>query len=66
MTVSRPIIPRNRNVSDKRCRENETIHFMSSNFFPENRAIYKIMWKNTVVRQATHDSITRRMRFHAG
>jgi len=23
-------------------------HFMFNNFFPENRAVYEIMWKNTV------------------
>jgi len=34
---------------------------MSSNFFPENSAVYKIMWKN-IARQATDDNITRRMR----
>jgi hypothetical protein len=23
-------------------------HFMFNNFFPENRAVYEIMWKNMV------------------
>jgi len=39
-----------RKVSDKSCTENQNTHFMSNNsfFFPENRADYEIMWKNTV------------------
>jgi hypothetical protein len=36
-----------RNVSDKNCRENQNAHFILSNFSPENRAVYEIMWKNT-------------------
>ena len=35
-----------RNVSDKSCRENQNTHFMFSNFFFENCAIYGIKWKN--------------------
>jgi hypothetical protein len=40
-------------------------HFTFNNiFFSENRAVYEIMWKNTVqTRQATGDNIIRRMRF---
>jgi hypothetical protein len=40
-----------RNVSDKSCRENQNAHFVFNNFFflsLENRAVYEIMWKNTV------------------
>jgi hypothetical protein len=44
--VSRLIL-RKKNVSDKSCRENQTSHFMLSNFL-ENRATYEIMWKNIV------------------
>jgi len=44
---SRSGVLRMRNVPDKSCRENENIHFMLSNFF-RNRAVYEIMWKNTV------------------
>jgi hypothetical protein len=36
-----------RNVSDKSCREIKT-HFMFNNFFPGNRNVYEIRWKNTV------------------
>jgi hypothetical protein len=35
-----------RNVSDKSCRENQNTY--SNIFFYENKAVYKIMWKNTV------------------
>ena len=37
-----------RNVSDKSCTENQNTHFMFSNFFSENRAVYEIMRKNIV------------------
>ena len=37
-----------RNILDKNCRGNQNTHFMFSNFFPENRAVCKIMLKNTV------------------
>jgi len=38
-----------RNVLDKD-RENQYAHFMLGKFFPppENRAVYKIMWKNAL------------------
>jgi hypothetical protein len=32
----------------KRRRENQNTHFVFSNFFPENRAVYGVMWKNIV------------------
>ena len=37
-----------RNVSDKSYTENQNTNFMLDNFFFENLAVYKIMWKNTV------------------
>ena len=37
-----------RNVSDKSGRENQNTHFMFSNFFFLNCAVYEIMWKNIV------------------
>jgi len=37
-----------RNVSDKSCKESQNTHFVFSNFFPENRAVCEIMWKNMV------------------
>ena len=45
--ISRPFFLRMRNVSDKRCSENQNTRFMT-NFFSENRAVYEIIWKNTV------------------
>ena len=37
-----------RNVSNKSCGENKKTHFMFSNFFFENCAVYEITWQNTV------------------
>ena len=34
--------------SDRICKENQNIHFMFSNLFPENRALYDITCKNLV------------------
>jgi hypothetical protein len=50
MTISRSVLLRMRNVSNKNYRENQNTHFMSNNFFPppENRAVYEIMSKNIV------------------
>jgi len=42
--ISRRILPRTRNVSDKSRRENQNTHFKFSNFF-ENLSLYKIKWK---------------------
>ena len=39
-----------RNASHISCRENQNTHFVFSNFFLENRAVYQIMWKNIVER----------------
>jgi hypothetical protein len=60
------ILLRMRNVSEKRCRENKSSHFMFSIllFFSENRAVCEIIWeKYCRTRQATDDSIIGRMRF---
>jgi len=37
-----------KNVSDKSCRESQNTHFMFSNFFSENCAVFETMWKNSV------------------
>jgi hypothetical protein len=42
------VLLRMRNVSDKSCRENQNTYFMLQISFPENTAVYEIMWKNTV------------------
>jgi len=54
MIMSLRILLRMRNVSDKSCRGNQNTYFTVSNFPPENRAIYEIMWeKYCRARQAT-------------
>jgi len=41
LIISRSVLRRMRNISDKKCRENQNTHFMSSDFFsPEERAVY--------------------------
>ena len=39
---------RMKNVSDQICKENRNANFMFNNFFL-NRAVYEVMWKNTVL-----------------
>ena len=43
-----------RNVLEKCCRETQNTYFMLNNFFPENRAVYDIMWKNVVEPDKSH------------
>jgi len=55
---------RMRNVTDKRCRENQNTRFVFSNFFSKNCAVYEILWKNMVTaRQFTDDNVVWHMRF---
>ena len=52
--ISRSVLLRIRNISDKICRENQNTHFVSSNisfllfFFTKNRAFCEIMRKSMV------------------
>jgi len=46
MTISRLIILKMRNISDKICRENQNTHFIFYNFFPGNLAVYEMTLKN--------------------
>jgi hypothetical protein len=48
MIISRLILLRMRNVSDKFCTENQNTHFMCNNLLYENHAAYKIMSKYMV------------------
>ena len=49
MIVSRSALRIMRNVSDKRCRENQNTPLVFNNsFLPENRAVYEIMWINMI------------------
>ena len=44
--ISGWVLRRTRNLSQDIRRENQDKHFVFSIFFYENRAVYKIMWKN--------------------
>ena len=47
--ISRSLLLRMKNISDKSCRENQNTHCIFSNFFFfENGTIYEIMRKNIV------------------
>jgi hypothetical protein len=44
-----------RNFSEKNFVENtKNTHFVFTNFFPEDRAVYEIMWENTVQPDRSH------------
>jgi hypothetical protein len=60
MIIPRSVLLRMRNVSDKRCRKNQTTYFVSNNFF-DNHAVYEISWKN-IVGPDGPQMIIRRMR----
>jgi len=49
LIISRSVLLRMRNVSDKSCRENDNTHFALWNFL-KNRVIYEIMWENILER----------------
>jgi hypothetical protein len=56
-----------RSVSDKNFRENRKTHFMLSNSFSANRAVYEIMWKKYgKAGQATEDNVFSACALHAG
>jgi hypothetical protein len=57
-----------RNVLDEACIENQNTHFMFNNFcFFENRAVYEIISKNMVEREAPQmTSQYGAYNFHAG
>ena len=65
MVMSRWIIFRMRNVSDKMCRENRNTCFVFHNFFPSRKPCR--LWDNAekcgTARQAAGDNVIRRMRF---
>ena len=75
LIISRSVIRKMRNVSDKSCRENQNTYFVFNNiFFFENRAVYEIMWENngeadraqmTVWRMRTACYITKATNTHA-
>jgi hypothetical protein len=48
LIISCLFLLRIRNVSDKRCRDNQSTHFTFNNYFFQNRALCDIMWQNFV------------------
>ena len=46
MITPHSVLLRMRNISGKSCREKT--HFLFSNFFVANLAIYEVMWKNVI------------------
>jgi len=47
MIISRSLLRKMRNISDKNCREKH-IFFFQKSFFFENRGFSEVMWKNSV------------------
>jgi len=47
-------------IFGKSYKENQNTYFMFNNFFPENRAVYVILWKN-IVEQYEPQVIIQRM-----
>jgi hypothetical protein len=48
-----------KNVSDKCCGETLNTHFILNDVFIKNRAVYEIIWKNTVERERPQMTIWR-------
>jgi len=61
LIMSRSVLLRLRNVSDKICKQNHNTHFVFSNIF-RYCTVYEIMWKTCRAGQATDDNLIRRMR----
>jgi integrase len=62
MVISRSFLSTIRNVLGKWCRENQNPHFVYSNNFFENLAVYENVENYGIARQATEDNIIRRNR----
>jgi len=58
MAMSRSMLLKIRNMSDKIWRENQNTHFVFINFyfafFPENHIFYEIIWRNEMGSDTTH------------
>ena len=59
LIVSRSVLLRMKNVSNKRCTENQNTHFVYSKIFFENLCVYEIILKNVVQRGRPHMKIRR-------
>jgi hypothetical protein len=63
VVISRPVLLRVRNVSDKSCRENQSTHFSPVFFFQKSSRLWDNVEKYRTAGQATDDNMVRRMRF---
>jgi hypothetical protein len=61
MTISRSVLPRMRNFSNKSCGENQNIFYVEV-FFSVNHSVYEVMWKYGRTRQATDENLRCRLR----
>jgi len=57
LTISRSVLRRKRNVSNKTCRENRNTHFVISIFFRKSCRLWDNVEKCGAARQATGDNI---------
>jgi hypothetical protein len=48
LIIYRSVLPIMKKVSGESCSGNQDTNFVFINFFLENRAVYEVMWKNTV------------------
>jgi hypothetical protein len=55
--ISRSFLVRMRNVSDKRCRENQNTHFVFNNFFSKNVPFMRYVEKYFRAGQVTDDNM---------
>ena len=59
LIISRSVLLRMRNVSDKFFTEHQSTHFTFNNFFLENPTFYETTWKNIVERSKPQTTIGR-------
>ena len=57
LIISRSVLLRMRNVSDKSCRENQNTHFVFSNFFQKSCLLGDNVEKYSRVGQGTDDNM---------
>ena len=62
MIISRPVLLRMRNISEKICRENQNTHFVFRNIFRKSCCLLGNVKKYGKTRQATDDNTIRRTR----
>ena len=56
-TISRSFLLRMKNVSEKRCRENQNTHFILNNFFFSKILHFTTMWGKVVELGRHHDNM---------